>query len=257
MFSTPVFAGRTALVTGGSAGIGLAIAGTLAGLGAKVAVVGRNKDRLDDAVEQLRAHGGQVRGYAVDVRDAAEVAAVVDAVTGDLGPVSLLVNNAAGNFRVDPLQLSPNGWAAVVDIVLTGTWNVTSAVARTAVDTGTGLSVVSIGTSAAVTGSPSTVHSASAKAGVEAMTKSLAKAWAPHGFRLNVLTPGLTEGTGGTTALYPDADAVQEHLHRIPLRRLARREEIANACAYLLSDYASYITGTTLLIDGGRQLGDQ
>lgn len=256
MFETPIFAGRTALVTGGSAGIGLAIAGRLAGLGAAVAVAGRDRKRLDDAVEKLGADGAKVRGYVLDVRDAAAVTVVVDEVTRDLGPVSLLVNNAAGNFRVDPLQLSPNGWSAVVDIVLTGSWNVTSTVARTAVDAGTPLSVVSIGTSAAVTGGATTVHSASAKAGVAAMTKSLAKAWAPHGFRLNVLTPGLTEDTGGVSALYATEEALQEHLGRIPLGRLARREEIANACAYLLSDYASYITGTTLLIDGGRQLGD-
>lgn len=256
MFSTPIFAGRTALVTGGSAGIGLAIAARLSALGASVAVAGRSRERLDDAVALLSEEApAPVHGYAVDVRDPDAVAACVGQVQRDLGPVSLLVNNAAGNFRVDPLELSPNGWAAVVDIVLDGTWNVTSAVGRAAVAGGTPLAVVNIGTSAAETGSASTVHSASAKAGVTAMTKSLAKAWAPHGIRLNVLTPGLTEGTGGAQALYSTEEELAGHLAQIPLGRLARREDIASACAYLLSDYASYITGTTLLVDGGRQLG--
>lgn len=254
MLQPNTFQGRTALVTGGSNGIGLAIAHRLSQLGADVAVIGRDRDRLDAAVNELSGAGTKVAGYPTDVRDAEGVNNAIGEITRDLGPIGLLVNNAAGNFRVDPLKLSSNGWRSVVDIVLNGTWNVTQAVGRIAIDSGRPLSVVNIGTTAALTGSSSTVHSASAKSGVLTMTKSLAVAWARHGIRLNTLTPGLTEGTGGVGALYGTPEELEQHLAGIPLGRIATKDEIANACAYLLSDFASYITGTNLIIDGGRRL---
>jgi len=255
MFNPKTFQGQTALVTGGSSGIGLSIALCLAEMGAKVAILGRNQERLDAAVETLSALGHNVSGYSVDVRDNAEIQSTVEKIGNDLGQINLLVNNAAGNFRVDPLDLSPNGWRSVVEIVLTGTWNVTQAVARVAIDSGGPLSVVNIGTTAAATGSASTVHSASAKSGVITMTKSLAAAWAHHGIRLNIVSPGLTKDTGGVDALYGSPEELAGHLEAIPVGRLAEKQEIANACAYLLSDYAAYVTGTNLIIDGGRQLG--
>ena len=255
MFNPKTFQGQTALVTGGSSGIGLSIALCLAEMGAKVAILGRNQERLDAAVETLSALGHNVSGYSVDVRDHAQIQSTVEKIGEDLGQINLLVNNAAGNFRVDPLELSPNGWRSVVEIVLTGTWNVTQEVARVAIESGGPLSVVNIGTTAAATGSASTVHSASAKSGVISMTKSLAAAWAHHGIRLNIVSPGLTKDTGGVAALYGSAEELAGHLKAIPLGRLAEKTEIANACAYLLSDYAAYVTGTNLIIDGGRQLG--
>lgn len=255
MFNPKTFQGQTALVTGGSSGIGLSIALCLAEMGAKVAILGRNQERLDAAVEALSALGHNVSGYSVDVRDNAEIQSTVEKIGKDLGQINLLVNNAAGNFRVDPLDLSPNGWRSVVEIVLTGTWNVTQAVARVSIDSGGPLSVVNIGTTAAATGSASTVHSASAKSGVITMTKSLAAAWAHHGIRLNIVSPGLTKDTGGVDALYGSPEELAGHLEAIPVGRLAEKQEIANACAYLLSDYAAYVTGTNLIIDGGRQLG--
>lgn len=254
MFSTQIFGGRTALVTGGTSGIGLAIAERLASLGARTAIIGRDEGKLERAVASLAARGFEVRGYKADVRDEAAVHGALEAIESDFSPVGLLVNNAAGNFRVNPLDLTPNGWNAVVNIVLNGTWNLTQAVGRRAITLSVPLSVVNIGTSAALTGSPDTVHSASAKAGVMAMTKSLAAAWAPHGVRLNVLTPGLTEQTGGAGILYGTEAEMEGHLANIPLGRLAKREEIADACAFLLSDFGAYITGSELLIDGGRRL---
>ena len=255
IFDPKTFRGQTALVTGGSSGIGLSIALCLAEMGAKVAILGRNQERLDAAVETISALGHNVSGYSVDVRNNAGIQSTVEKIGEDLGQVSLLVNNAAGNFRVDPLDLSPNGWRSVVDIVLTGTWTVTQAVARVAIESGGPLSVVNIGTTAAAAGSASTVHSASAKSGVITMTKSLAAAWAHHGIRLNIVSPGLTKDTGGVDALYGSADELAMHLKAIPMGRLAEKSEIANACAYLLSDYAAYVTGTNLIVDGGRQLG--
>lgn len=255
MLGGDTFRGVTALITGGSGGIGYAIAHTLGQMGAQVAIIGRNQQRLDAAVESLRTQGIVARGFSVDVRDGGAVENVVQEIGRELGQISVLVNNAAGNFRSDPLELTPNGWKAVIDIVLTGTWNVTQAVGRVAIHAGLPLSIVNIGTSAATAGSPTTVHSASAKAGVLAMTKSLATAWATYGIRLNVVIPGLTEGTGGVGALYGTPDELDQHLRDIPLGRLAMKQEIANACAYLLSGYAGYITGTTLVVDGGRELG--
>lgn len=254
MFNSPIFSGRTALVTGGTSGIGLAIAGRLGALGARTAVIGRDEARLTAATDSLTAQGIDARGYRADVRDEAALNEVLESIESHSGPVGLLVNNAAGNFRVDPLDLTPNGWNAVVDIVLNGTWSLTQAVGRRAIAASVPLSVVNIGTSAALLGNPETVHSASAKAGVLAMTKSLAAAWAPHGIRLNVVTPGLTEQTGGAGVLYGTDAELQEHLRSIPLGRLARKEEIADACAFLLSDFGAYITGTELLVDGGRRL---
>lgn len=255
MLDPRTFEGKTALVTGGSSGIGLSIADSLAGLGANVAIIGRSQERLDAAVEKLSAAGHTVSGYSVDVRDNSEVLSAIGQIEQDLGHISLLVNNAAGNFRVDPLDLSVNGWRSVVEIVLTGTWNVTQAVGRAAIESSLPLSVVNIGTTAAAMGSATTVHSASAKSGVLTMTKSLAAAWARHGIRLNSVSPGLTEDTGGVDALYGSPEDLARHLEAIPIGRLAKKQEIANACAYLLSDFAGYITGTNLVIDGGRQLG--
>jgi NAD(P)-dependent dehydrogenase (short-subunit alcohol dehydrogenase family) len=254
MFSTTMFTGRTALVTGGTSGIGLAIAERLASLGARTAIIGRDGLKLQAATTGLADKGLAVRGFRADVRDEAAVRDALEVIEEDFGPVGLLVNNAAGNFRVDPLDLTPNGWNAVVDIVLNGTWHLTQAVGRRAIDSSVPLSVVNIGTSAALLGNPDTVHSASAKAGVLAMTKSLAAAWAPHGIRLNVLTPGLTAGTGGAGVLFGTEAETEAHLANIPLGRLARKEEIADACAFLLSDIGGYVTGTELLVDGGRRL---
>ncbi|MCB5293727.1 SDR family oxidoreductase [Arthrobacter sp. SO3] len=254
MFSSRIFIGRTALVTGGTSGIGLAIAARLGSLGASTAIIGRDETKLESAVASLTGNGFEVRGYRADVRDEAAVHDALEGIEADFGPVGLLVNSAAGNFRVNPLDLTPNGWNAVVDIVLNGTWNLTQSVGRRAIKSATPLSVVNIGTSAALTGNPDTVHSASAKAGVLAMTKSLAAAWAPHGVRLNVLTPGLTEHTGGAGILYGTEAEMDEHLANIPLGRLASKTEIADACAFLLSDFGAYITGTELLVDGGRRL---
>jgi NAD(P)-dependent dehydrogenase (short-subunit alcohol dehydrogenase family) len=165
------------------------------------------------------------------------------------------VNNAAGNFRVPPEQMSPNAWNAVVRIVLDGTWHCTQAVGRHLIERGAGGSVLNIGSTMAFQGGPDTVHSASAKAGVLAMTKSLAGAWGKHDIRLNVLVPGMTEGTGGVQALHRDEQEYDAALARIPLGRMGTKQQIAHAASYLLSDYAAYVTGTTLVMDGGRSLG--
>lgn len=249
------FADRVAVVTGGGSGIGEAIAVELARLGALVVVVGRTADRLDRVVERITAEGRRAVSAVLDVRDRDAVERLVSDVIAEHGRIDHLVNSAAGQFRVAPHELSPGGWQAVVDIVLHGTWHCTQVVGQHMIERGGGGSVLSIGSNMANQGGPDTVHSASAKAGVVAMTKSLAGAWGPHDIRLNVLVPGMTEGTAGVDILFRDEASLRAAIEGVPLARLVGRQEVADAACYLLSDYASYITGTQLVIDGGRALG--
>jgi NAD(P)-dependent dehydrogenase (short-subunit alcohol dehydrogenase family) len=249
------FKGRVALVTGGGSGIGLALAQALAGRGAAVAVMGRREDVLDKARRTIEDAGGTAIAVAGDVRGDAHVQAAVSRAEDELGPVDVLVNAAAGNFRVRPEALSQNAWNAVVGIVLNGTWNVTQAVGRRAIEGGYAASILNIGTVGALRGGPETAHSASAKAGVLAMTKSLAHAWGPHGIRLNVVTPGITEGTPGAEILWRDSELRDAAVDEIPLGSAAKLDDIAHAGLFLLSDYAAHVTGANLIVDGGRSLG--
>ncbi|WP_109474079.1 SDR family oxidoreductase [Ornithinimicrobium cavernae] len=255
MLPNDTFAGRVSLVTGGSSGIGEAIAQELARLGSDVAIVGRRQEQLDAAAERLQEHGTRVATYAVDVRERPAVEAAVSDVVEQWGRIDHLVNSAAGNFQARPEDLSPNAWSAVVRIVLDGTWNFSQVVGQHMIERGGGGSILSIGTTAALIGGPSTVHSTSAKAGVIALTKSLGAAWAEHGIRVNVMTPGPTEGTGAMTFLFGGEGQWDEQVQAIPMKRMLTRQEAADASVYLLSDYASYVTGHNLVIDGGRSLG--
>ncbi|AXI81689.1 SDR family oxidoreductase [Peterkaempfera bronchialis] len=249
------FEGRVAVITGGSSGIGETIARHLAALGATVVLLGRRPDALREVVASIREAGGSAAGFAADVRDRERVEAVLAEVVDRYGRIDHLVNNAAGNFRVAPEEMSPNAWNAVVRIVLDGSWHCTQTVGRHLIARGGGGSVVSIGTTPALFGDPDTAHSASAKAGVLAMTKSLAIAWGRHGIRLNVVTPGLTDDTGAVSQLFAAEGAYAANLEKIPVGRHANRDEIAEAVTYLLSDHAGYVTGQNLVIDGGRSLG--
>lgn len=255
MLPQGTFAGRVAIVTGGGAGIGEAITTELARLGATTVILGRTQEKLDAVCAAITAAGGTARGYGVDVRDRPAVEAAFAAVVEEFGRIDHLVNNAAGNFRVRPEDLSPNAWDAVVQIVLYGTWNCTQTVGRHMIERSGGGSVLNIGSTMAHQGGPDTVHSASAKAGVLSMTRSLAAAWGPHGIRVNALIPGMTEGTGGVEALHRSAAAYDEAIARIPLGRMVTKQELAHAASYLLSDFAGYVTGAELVVDGGRSLG--
>jgi len=255
MLPEGTFTDRVSIVTGGSSGIGEAIAAELARLGSEVVLLGRRTEVLADAAERMSAVGGRVHTYAADVRDRDRVDEVIDDVVGKLGRIDCLVNSAAGNFQAKPEDLTPNGWSAVVRIVLDGSWNCTQTVGRHMIERGKGGSILNIGTTAAIIGGPSTVHSTSAKAGVVAMTKSLGAAWAAHGIRVNMMTPGPTENTGAMTFLFGEPGQWEEQVNAIPMRRMLTQQEAADASVYLLSDYAGYITGHNLVIDGGRSLG--
>ncbi len=254
MLASDTFAGRVALVTGGGTGIGYEIAKTLGLLGAKVVIGSRRQDVIDQAATELRALGAEAIGLRVDVRDPEQVQAFVDGAEAEYGHIDMLVNSAAGNFRVKAEEMSVNAWRAVVSIVLDGTWYCSQIAGRKMIAAGGG-AILNIGTVGGFHGGPLAVHSASAKAGVLAMTRTLAVEWGQHNIRVNLVTPGATADTGAVAQLFP-TDADRERILRgVPRGRLAERTEIANAAAYLLSDYADFITGENLVIDGGRWLG--
>ncbi len=247
MLPDKTFDGRTGIITGGATGIGFAIARELARLGARVILASRNEENLRKAVSEL----GERASYQVlDVRDAE----AVEAMAAKVGAVDFLVNNAAGNFVVPSEQLTTNGWNAVIGIVLNGTFYCTSAVGKRMIESKRGGVILNVIANYAWTGAPGVVHSASAKAGVLAMTRTLAVEWARHKIRVNAIAPGPVHTEGASKRLFPDP-AIEEGIRRtIPLRRFANLDEVANAAVYLLSDYAAYVTGEALVIDGGQWL---
>ncbi|WP_199565543.1 SDR family oxidoreductase [Spongiactinospora rosea] len=249
--------GRAYLVTGGGTGIGAAVALRLAELGASVTVLGRRKEPLDELVAKVESAGGAALAHPADVRDPAAVEAAVEAAEARFGRVDGLVNNAAGNFVAPAENLSANGWRAVVDIVLNGAFNCTSAVARRLIRDGRPGAVVNVVATYAWTGHPGTVHSAAAKAGVVSMTKTLAVEWARYGIRLNCIAPGPTETDGAGAALWASPEERERVLSSVPMRRFASTTEVAGLTALLLSDRTSYVTGTVLTADGGQSLGGQ
>jgi NAD(P)-dependent dehydrogenase (short-subunit alcohol dehydrogenase family) len=247
--------GKTAIVTGGGTGLGKAMALEFARLGANVTIASRRPDVVAAAVAEIEASGGAALGVPTDVRSVEAVDAMVVATLERFGAVDILVNNAAGNFTVPAVDLSPNGWRAVIDIVLNGTWFCSQRVAKAMIAAGNGGSILNIGATYAEGGNPYTVHSAAAKAGVLAMSQTLAVEWAEHGIRVNVLAPGPIAETGAVAQLWPDEEKARHVLRNIPLGRLGERQEVANLAAYLVSDYAAYLTGACTIIDGARRLG--
>ena len=254
MLAEGTFDGRVAIVTGGGSGLGRALALELARLGAGVAVAGRRPEPLAETVRLIEARGGRGLAQPTDVRDPDAVDALVDATVSGLGRVDVLVNNAAGNFVVRAEDLSPNGWRAVVSIVLDGAFLCSRAAGRRMIEQSDGGAILSVIASYAWTGGPGTVHSAAAKAGVVALTRTLAVEWASHGIRVNCICPGPTDTEGAGAALWPTEEDRARVAATVPLGRLATPEEVAAWGAALLSPHAGYITGETLTIDGGHWL---
>ena len=245
MYQKDLLKDRVIVVTGGGSGLGAAMALRFAELGAHPVLLGRTREKLDKVVAQM----GRGTALACDVRDAAAVAEAA----ASLERVDGLVNNAAGNFLAASEELSPNGFKTVVDIVLNGTFNCTLAFGKKMIAGGRG-SIVNIVTTYAWMGSAFVLPSACAKAGVLAMTRSLAVEWAAYGIRVNAIAPGPVPTDGAFSRLMPDASMEEAARNRVPLKRFGTPLEIADAATYLMSDGAGYVTGDCLTVDGGEWL---
>jgi NAD(P)-dependent dehydrogenase (short-subunit alcohol dehydrogenase family) len=249
------FDGRVAAITGGGGGMGRAFALDLASRGARVAVCGRRPEPLAETVALIEAAGGEALAVPCDVRDPAHVDAFFDACTARFGAPDLLVNNAAGNFICPAIDLTPNGWNAVISIVLNGSFLCSRAFATRYRDAGHERgAVVSVIATYAWTGNAGTAHSAAAKAGVQNLMMTLAVEWAPLGIRCNSIAPGPILTPGATENLFPTEEIQAAMSARIPAGRLGTLDDVVAATRYLLSDDASYVTGSTLTIDGGGWL---
>lgn len=248
------FAHESVVVTGGGTGLGKAIALEFARLGAKLAILSRREEHRAAGVAALEGLGAKAIGVACDIRDPAQVAAAFDAVTAQLGPPGVLVNNAAGNFPVPAEDLSPNGWRTVVDIVLNGTFYCSREFGRRHIAAGTPGAIVNVGASYAWTGGPGFAHSAAAKAGVKNLTETLAVEWAPYGIRVNGLVPGLfphEDETADIRGVPGRGDSASEEASS-PAGRTGRVRELGWAATFLASPYAAYVTGHTLVVDGAN-----
>ena len=240
-------AGQVALVTGGGTGIGRATALELGRTGARVAICGRRAELLEATREAVEAAGGECLAVPTDVREPEQVDALVDAVLLRFGRIDVLVNNAGGQFIAPAEEISPNGWRAVHRLNVDAVWNLTRLVAtRSMIPNGSGL-VVFIGLSPR-RALPGMAHASAARAAVENLGRTLAIEWGRHGIRTVTVTPGVirTEGLDG----YGD-EAVAEWEREVPLGRLGSPEEIASVIAFLASPGGAYVSGTTIVVDGG------
>ncbi len=254
MFTKDTLTGKNILVTGGGSGLGKAMALKFAELGANVAICGRSQDKLDKTAEELKAFGNKVATYSVDVRDYEAVGEMFDKLSEELGEINGLVNNAAGNFLSASEDLSPNAFNSVVGIVLNGTFNCTQQFGKRLIDAGSPGSVINIVTTYTETGSAFVLPSACAKAGVLAMTNSLAYEWGEYNIRLNSIAPGPFPTKGAWSRLMPDPKVEERYKALIPLKRYGEHVELANLAAFLMSDLSAYMTGENVVIDGGERL---
>lgn len=246
------YGGKTVLVTGGGSGLGRGMAQAFAQEGARVCVVGRRQEPLDETVRSIEEAGGTAAGLSCDVRDPARVEAVMNEAVARFGGLDVLVNNAAGNFVVPSEQLSPNGFKSVVDIVLNGTFHCTR-YAFEALRASRG-SILNIIATYAWSGEPGALHSACAKAGVLAMTRTLAAEWGQFGIRVNAIAPGPVHTEGTDKNLWSVANVEELVRRQVPLGRLGESGDISKAALWICSEDASWVSGAALPVDGAHWL---
>ncbi|WP_026692207.1 2,4-dienoyl-CoA reductase [Peribacillus kribbensis] len=246
---------KVIIITGGSSGMGKYMARRFASEGAKVVITGRNPDKLEAAKEEMNSLPGQILPIQMDVREVEHVKHMVQRTLEEYGTIDSLINNAAGNFICPAEKLSPNGWKSVIDIVLNGTFYCSSETGKYWIENGIKGSIINMVATYAWNAGAGVIHSASAKAGVLSMTRTLAVEWgSKYGIRVNAIAPGPIERTGGAEKLWESDEAAKRTLNSVPLRRLGTPEEIAELARFLLSSGAGYINGECITMDGGQWL---
>ena len=253
IFKDDTLKGRTAFVTGGGSGIGLGISNRLAMAGANVVIASRRKELCDEVAAQIeKDHGVKAIGIGLNVRDSENVNAAMDEAADKMGGFDILINNAAGNFYYPSHKISDNQWKAVLEIDLYGSFFCSRAAQKHLAEAGGG-SIISTSMTLHYQGWVGMVPACSAKAGIDAMTRTLALEWARFGIRVNAIAPGpiITEGVQKAFQLGGD---FEDHKDTIPLRRAGEPEEIGNMCVFLASEAASWITGAIHVMDGGESL---
>jgi NAD(P)-dependent dehydrogenase (short-subunit alcohol dehydrogenase family) len=252
MFRPDLLLNKRILITGGGTGLGKGMAERFLELGARLHICGRREDVLEQTAVELSSKG-PIHALPCDVRNLDAVEAMIESIWSE-GPLDILVNNAAGNFIARTEELSPRAWESVIGIVLMGTLNCTMACGRRWLKAGHCATVLSISATYAPVGSAYVVPSAVSKAGVEALTRSLAVEWGNRGIRMNAIAPGPIPTHGAFSRVLPRADLESVALDRNPMHRFGTVEELANLAAFLLSDGSGYINGEVIRMDGGEFL---
>lgn len=251
IFADNILQGKVAFVTGGATGITGGVARAFAEAGAKVAITSRKEENLIAQKQFIEENGGECFAVVADVRDYAAVENAIAKTVEHFGKIDIVVNGAAGNFLVKPEELSANGFGTVVDIDTKGTFNVCRAAFEELKKTQG--QILNISATLHYLATPMQIHVSAAKAGVDAITRNLSVEWGRHGIRVNGIAPGPIEDTEGMKRLLPEP--LKDKLkNKIPLRRMGRIKDIEDAALFLTSDAASYITGVTLVVDGGQWL---
>ena len=254
LFAPEILTNQHIVITGGGTGLGRYMAERCASLGATVTIGGRREDPLKETVAAIRNAGGTAEGISMNVREAETVEAFLAEAEESSGPITGLINNAAANFLAPSHTLSPNGFDAIVKTNLYGSFYCTHGCGTLWIERGTSGVVLSIATTYAETGSAFVLPSAVSKAGIVAMTKSLAAEWGTYGIRLNCISPGPFPTKGAWSRLVPDPSIAEMMKKRVPLGRFGEPEELTNLVVFMMSDLSSYLSGANIVLDGGEVL---